>query len=656
MGSEAPLRSSLSRLCSLLSELRSSGDASELQCPRSRCLELLGSVRAFDGDLSSASHFSGIRSDVHQNLSSCRSSDDSDILLQAGQADLKISLNEPSLGISLSKLTRLSPYDELVWEDDEEPSNNARIAISGGAVQVAGVQQLPFVASSVQTEATPRDKLTFGMTAPPSAKIRNSYASNLGAQPKSSLPPLPRRPSYQQERNQQRPILLDDDVSEDSDEDVSWKKPQRANKRYKQTRLLADDDVEDVEPRPKSSFLTASEKLAMSSLKKGIDNASARSSKAPSRQHGVHDPAGSKRGVRSGFVSPVRTSQQANGGTLPRQAAPKDPGMNESTLKCLEELQDEDGQLPDVLKNIEPRLIEQICNEIMTQDTKTRWSDIAGLEHAKQCVTEVIIWPLKRPDLFRGTRAPVSGLLLYGPPGTGKTLIGKAIAGETNATFFSISASSLTSKWIGEGEKLVRALFGVASCKEPAVIFIDEIDSLLSQRQSEGEHESSRRLKTQFLIEMEGCGTGDRHVLVIGATNRPQELDEAARRRMPNRLYIPLPNRAARKEIVRNLLQKDDIMALSEADMDAIAEEAEGYSGSDMRHLVREAAMMPLREAALSGRIDKMEKDDIRPVGLQDFRDALQRVNPSVANSELKAYEEWTAKFGSGNLRVQAPT
>ncbi|CAI5472238.1 unnamed protein product [Closterium sp. Yama58-4] len=615
MASEAALHSSLSRICSLLSELRSSGDASELQCPRSRCLELLGSVRAFDGDLSSASHFSGIRSDVHQHLSSCRSSDDSDILLQAGQADLRISLNEPSRGISLSKLARLPPYDELVWEGDEEPSNNARIAVSGGAVPVAGVQQqLPFVASSGQTEATPRDKLTSGMNAPPSAKTRNSYASNLSAQPKSSLPPLPKRPSYQQERNQQRPILLDDDVSEDSDED------------------------------------------AMNSLKKGIDSASARSSRAPSRQHSVHDPSGSKRGVRSGFVSPVRTSQQANGGTLPRQAAPKDPGMNESTLKCLEELQDEDGQLPDVLKNIEPRLIEQICNEIMTQDTKTRWSDIAGLEHAKQCVTEVIIWPLKRPDLFRGTRAPVSGLLLYGPPGTGKTLIGKAIAGETNATFFSISASSLTSKWIGEGEKLVRALFGVASCKEPAVIFIDEIDSLLSQRQSEGEHESSRRLKTQFLIEMEGCGTGDRHVLVIGATNRPQELDEAARRRMPNRLYIPLPNKAARKEIVRNLLQKDDILALSEEDMDAIAEEAEGYSGSDMRHLVREAAMMPLREAALSGRIDKMEKDDIRPVGLQDFRDALQRVNPSVANSELKAYEEWTTKFGSGNLRVQAPT
>ncbi|GJP36609.1 hypothetical protein CLOM_g21098, partial [Closterium sp. NIES-68] len=566
-------------------------------------------------------------------------------------------LNDPSRGISLSKLRSLPPYDEVVWEDDEEPiAKVQRSAIPGEGAPVAGAQQLPFTAFSGPSEAMPPDKHSSSVLVSQSAKTRNSYASNLSGQPKGSLPPLPRRPSYQQERNQQRPILLDDDASEGSDEDVSWKKPHRANKRYKQSRLVADDDVEDVEPRFKSQFRTASERLAMNSSKKGPDNAAAKSSRTPSRQHGVHDPSGSRRGVRSGFVSPVRASQQANGGTLPRQAASKDPGMNESTLRCLEELQDEDGQLPDTLKNIEPRLIEQICNEIMTQDTNTRWSDIAGLEHAKQCVTEVIIWPLKRPDLFRGTRAPVSGLLLYGPPGTGKTLIGKAIAGETKATFFSISASSLTSKWIGEGEKLVRALFGVASCKEPAVIFIDEIDSLLSQRQSEGEHESSRRLKTQFLIEMEGCGTGDRHVLVIGATNRPQELDEAARRRMPNRLYIPLPNKAARKEIVRNLLQKDDILALSEADMDAVAEEAEGYSGSDMRHLVREAAMMPLREAALSGRIDKMEKGDIRPVGLQDFRDALQRVNPSVANSELKAYEEWTAKFGSGNLRVQAPS
>ncbi|ONM32358.1 P-loop containing nucleoside triphosphate hydrolase superfamily protein [Zea mays] len=201
-----------------------------------------------------------------------------------------------------------------------------------------------------------------------------------------------------------------------------------------------------------------------------------------------------------------------------------------------------DGELPEKLRNLEPRLIEHVSNEIMDRDPNVRWNDIAGLEHAKKCVTEMVIWPLLRPDIFRGCRSPGRGLLLFGPPGTGKTMIGKAIAGEAKATFFYISASSLTSKWIGEGEKLVRALFGVASCRQPAVIFVDEIDSLLSQRKSDGEHESSRRLKTQFLIEMEGFDTGNEQILLIGATNRPQELDEAARRRLTKRLYIPLPS------------------------------------------------------------------------------------------------------------------
>ncbi|EFJ26573.1 hypothetical protein SELMODRAFT_35516, partial [Selaginella moellendorffii] len=194
-----------------------------------------------------------------------------------------------------------------------------------------------------------------------------------------------------------------------------------------------------------------------------------------------------------------------------------------------------------------------ISNEIMERDSNVRWDDIAGLDHAKKSVTEMVIWPLLRPDIFRGCRSPGKGLLLFGPPGTGKTTIGKAIAGELKATFFS---SSLTSKWIGEGEKLVRALFGVASCRTPAVIFIDEVDSLLSQ-EIRGEHESSRRIKAQFLIEMEGIGSGNEQLLligkpgtdrwtvefdknVLGATNRPQELDEAARHRFSKRLYIPL--------------------------------------------------------------------------------------------------------------------
>lgn len=129
----------------------------------------------------------------------------------------------------------------------------------------------------------------------------------------------------------------------------------------------------------------------------------------------------------------------------------------------------------------------------------TDWDDIAGLNYAKTTIKEAVVWPILRPDIFTGLRRPPRGILLFGPPGTGKTLIGRCIASQSKSTFFSISASSLTSKWIGEGEKMVRALFAVASVYQPAVIFIDEIDSLLCQR-SENEHESSRRLKVIYSI------------------------------------------------------------------------------------------------------------------------------------------------------------
>jgi len=156
---------------------------------------------------------------------------------------------------------------------------------------------------------------------------------------------------------------------------------------------------------------------------------------------------------------------------------------------------------------------------------------------------------------FHTKKQPSKGLLLFGPPGTGKTLIGKAIATESGATFFSISASSLMSKWIGEAEKMVRALFTVARGHLPSVIFIDEIDSLLSSR-SEGEQDCSRRVKTEFLIQLDGAATNPNdRLLVIGATNRPQELDEAARRRMQKRLYIPLPDGSARKTMLRNWMK-----------------------------------------------------------------------------------------------------
>ncbi|XVF16210.1 hypothetical protein REPUB_Repub10bG0012000 [Reevesia pubescens] len=407
-----------------------------------------------------------------------------------------------------------------------------------------------------------------------------------------------------------------------------------------------------------SQFVTARAKLEMDVRQKRGLVGSPSASVSPqsdtnfnSRGYGAKSYGVSRRGIRGNFVPPIRSNGGGVGNVTSRIGGKCDDALDESTRTCLEMLCGPDGELPEKLRNLEPRLIEHVSNEIMDRDPNVRWDDIAGLEHAKKCVTEMVIWPLLRPDIFKGCRSPGRGLLLFGPPGTGKTMIGKAIAGEAKATFFYISASSLTSKWIGEGEKLVRALFGVASCRQPAVIFVDEIDSLLSQRKSEGEHESSRRLKTQFLIEMEGFDSGSEQILLIGATNRPHELDEAARRRLTKRLYIPLPSSEARAWIARNLLEKDGLFKLSEEDIDAICKLTEGYSGSDMKNLVKDASMGPLREALRQGiEITKLKKEDMRPVTLQDFENALQEVRPSVSLNELGTYEEWNKQFGSLSL------
>jgi len=306
-----------------------------------------------------------------------------------------------------------------------------------------------------------------------------------------------------------------------------------------------------------------------------------------------------------------------------------------------------DPNPPDKVKpkecNVEDYLIERINHEILETGVNVSWDDIVGLGDVKKVITEIIIWPILRPDIFTGLRGPPKGLLLFGPPGTGKTMIGKCIASQCQATFFSISASSLTSKWAGEGEKMVRALFYQARKMAPSVIFIDEIDSLLSQR-SENENEGSRRIKTEFLVQFDGASVDDNdRILVVGATNRPQEIDEAARRRLVKRIYVPLPEPESRMQMVRQLMNA----YRHEIDEDSLAEigrSTVGYSGSDMFNLCREASMEPLREIS---DINRFDPGEARPISGSDFKSAMNQIRKSVSDGDLSGYLTWNEQFGS---------
>jgi vacuolar protein-sorting-associated protein 4 len=190
---------------------------------------------------------------------------------------------------------------------------------------------------------------------------------------------------------------------------------------------------------------------------------------------------------------------------------------------------------------------------IIKEKPNVKWSDVAGLENAKKALQEAVLLPIQFPEIFVGLRKPWKGILLYGPPGTGKSFLAKACASECKSTFFSISSSDLISKYVGESEKLVRTLFQMARESKPAIIFIDEIDSLTSNR-SEGENEASKRVKTEFLVQMQGVGKDDEGVLVLGATNTPWDLDPAIRRRFEKRIYIQLPCKIGRASIIKNML------------------------------------------------------------------------------------------------------
>ena len=241
-------------------------------------------------------------------------------------------------------------------------------------------------------------------------------------------------------------------------------------------------------------------------------------------------------------------------------------------------------------KGVDPWAAKQIFNEIVVKGDEVHWSDVAGLDQAKTALKEAVVYPFLRPDLFMGLREPARGMLLFGPPGTGKTMLARAVATESKSTFFAISASSLTSKWLGDSEKLVRALFALARALAPSIIFVDEIDSLLSSRGGSSEHEATRRVKTDFLIQWSdlqraaaGKEQSDKQkkegdasrVLVLAATNLPWAIDEAARRRFVRRQYIPLPEPPVREEQLRTLLSHQK-HGLSKNDIKVLVEVTDG--------------------------------------------------------------------------------
>ncbi|CAF0730036.1 unnamed protein product [Adineta ricciae] len=322
------------------------------------------------------------------------------------------------------------------------------------------------------------------------------------------------------------------------------------------------------------------------------------------------------------------------------------------------------------------RMMQKFEGAIVT-DPNVTFADVVGLEQAKEALKEAVILPVKFPQLFQGKRKPWAGILLYGPPGTGKSYLAKAIATECKSTFISVSSSDLLSKWLGESEKGVKCLFELARERQPCIVFIDEIDALCGQR-NDTESESSRRVKTEFLVQMQGVGTDNSGVLVLAATNIPWALDTAIRRRFEKRIYIPLPGVNERAAMFKTHLGVNTYHTIKEHEWMQLAQRAEHYSGADIAVVCREALLRPIRrlgsathfkqvpnpkpdgprllwlacspgdQGAVGKTLDEISSEELcePPVSMSDMAAALATQKPTVGEDDLKLQQKFTQEFG----------
>ncbi|XP_075682823.1 vacuolar protein sorting-associated protein 4B [Rhinoderma darwinii] len=386
-----------------------------------------------------------------------------------------------------------------------------------------------------------------------------------------------------------------------------------------------------------------------------------------------------KQSIRSKCIEYLDRAEQLKAFLKKKEKAPPKP-VKEGAPRTAEEKGNEsdDGDSEDPEKK---KMQSQLQGAIVMEKPNVNWNDVAGLEGAKEALKEAVILPIKFPHLFTGKRTPWRGILLFGPPGTGKSYLAKAVATEANnSTFFSISSSDLVSKWLGESEKLVKNLFQLAREHKPSIIFIDEVDSLCGSR-SENESEAARRIKTEFLVQMQGVGVDNEGILVLGATNIPWVLDSAIRRRFEKRIYIPLPEEHARTDMFKLNLGTTS-HSLTDADFRELGKRTNGYSGADVSIIVRDAFMQPVRKVQSATHFKKVQgKSPLDPnvicddlltpcspgdpnavemtwmevpgskllepvVSMADMMRSLSNTKPTVNDQDLEKLKKFTDDFG----------